>query len=840
MKKYLSLTKKALSIGLIAMSLVTTPNLTVFAEEPTPSVVDLSESTRSGGGFDPEFVPFRSSYASYLASYSSIDSRNVRKTWEKLFWEEANWNSSHPEFYDAKYAKWSDKYYSDYFFGGEQKSSKGVTYAYSTGDFEALFGNSVKNNETFLGELLGLSGYEKPSDTNNSVNTLMTKIVTTYLADPAKYPIFARKIADLTADGKYIGTSRTDVNNILANGSYNGKSFDIYVLTTLAYFYEGDGDESVLSPTQVTWLKSYQSYLFNEYVTKSSRPSSGSLPTDKRSLAATYKPIYELLVMSEAAANSTNSTHPAQEFFDYAEASTSMKAGAFLCLVNGINIPNLEDYGSIATVFAMSSGFCYGHMANDATHPCHSEVKTLCKPFKDGGKATQNDEVAYYLYINSKAVNFIRGNSSVNKEYTNPSDPDGGWLERFTLKHPAKGTEPANTYTGTVNIVEGGNVYNHASGGEVCWERGHISTSGSATAYIHLKKIDEVNASEPLSRTQKVSISISKVQAGDWNMGSMDTSHWGYTINGVDQTSSGKISRSGNITFDIHKLTWSERQNCVIYVNIYMRGESNPNPYDDGSGHPHCKGLSVTVQSSTSPTAVLEIKRSDCALKGHKYVGEPKWKSDYSGAYVDYSCSNDVKHIKNNIYLESTKVDKGEYYEYTIVSPYTFKEDGSYDTYTKRVYKTPGKSSETISFSSTNTAGTLSASAVGTNTVYPEGSKSKETWKDSSCAITMITSPDLIYPGAKTITVHHSYDRELVYLSITLYSSTGEILATNDLGDNVLRLNSLGDSELDGACLKISAKAYTRNWTYNYAWWNDIQPADAYSRISVSGMTIGY
>lgn len=162
------------------------------------------------------------------------------------------------------------------------------------------------------------------------------------------------------------------------------------------------------------------------------------------------------------------------------------------------------------------------------------------------------------------------------------------------------------------------------------------------------------------------------------------------------------------------------------------------------------------------------------------------------------------------------------------------------DIYAARVYKTPGKSSETISFSSANTVGALSASAVGTNTVYPEGSKSKETWKDSSCAIAMITHDNLIYPGAKTITIHHSYDRELVYLSITLYSSTGEILATNDLSDNVLRLNSLGDSELDGCFLKVSAKAYTQNWTYNYAWWDGIQPADAYSRISVSGMTIGY
>ena len=94
--------------------------------------------------------------------------------------------------------------------------------------------------------------------------------------------------------------------------------------------------------------------------------------------------------MSEAAANSTSSTHPAQEFFDYAEASTSMKAGAFLSLVDRISIPNLEDYGSIATVFAMSSGFCYGHMhctAKARNRPaCRTGVACQILPFEIGGQ----------------------------------------------------------------------------------------------------------------------------------------------------------------------------------------------------------------------------------------------------------------------------------------------------------------------------------------------------------------------------------------------------------------------------------------------------------------------
>ena len=858
MKKHVNFVRKALALGLVAITLATSPNLTVFAKndgEVTESTtidststdtLDMSESTKSGGGFNPEFVPFRSSYASYLASYSGVDSRNVRKIWEKVFWEENNWNSSHSEFYDSKYSKWSDKYYCNYLFKGEEKSSQGIKYSDLPGDFEGFFGNSVKCNKTFLGELFGLPGYEKPSETNNEVNTLMTNLICSYLKNPAKYPTFAKKIAELTADGTYIGTGMGTEDNELMHNDY-----DKLVLATIAYFYEGDGSEAVLSDKQVTWLKSYQPWLFTEYTTKSSRPSSGALPTDKKSFAATYKPIYELLVMSEAAANSTNSTHPAQEFFDYAEASTSMKAGAFLALVKNINnyfgadginkLDNLRKVNSLETSFVMSSGWCYGHMANDATHPCYYEIAEMCKPHAEGtkGRATENDETMYYLYKCGAANKFITGNSKVYKAYSDPNSTDGGWLQRYNLKHPIKGSEPADTYNDTADIVSGGYAYGHGGGGETCWEGAHTSADGYGTAYITLKKIDEVKSDQPLSRVQKVTISISKLRAGDWNYGSMDTSSWGYTINGVDKTSSGKISRNGD-TFDIHKLTWSERQNCVIYINIHVHGDRYANPYDDGDGKPHCRSTDVYAEASTSPTAALEIKRSDCALKGCDYVGTPKWKSDYSGAYVDYHCVNDVKHVHDNVYLESTKVDKGDYYEYTITSPYTYKKDGSEDTYTARVYKTPGKTSETISFSSANTAGILSASAVGTDVWYPEGSKSKQTWKASECAMTMGTADDLIYPGAKTITLHYSYSNELIYLSMTLYSSTGEILATNDLGDNVLRLNSLGDSELDGCYLKVSAKAKTQNWTDNYAWWNGIQPADAYSRISVSGMTIGY
>ena len=866
MKKHINFVKRALALGLVAVTLATTPNLTAFAENnngttetvstgTTSDTLDLAKSNRSGGGFDPEFIPFRSSYASYLASFSSVDSENVRKIWEKLFWEENNWDSSHPDFYDAKYSKWSDKYYCSYLFAGEEKSSKGIRYSELPGDFEGFFGNAVKNNKTFLGELLGLPGYEKPSEANTEVNELMTSLVCSYLKNPAKYPVFAKKVVELTADGSYIGKNKTDIENELASGSYNGTSFDIYLLTTLAYFYEGDGDENDLSPDQVTWLKSYQEYLFNDYVTKSSRPASGALPTDKKSLAATYRPIYELLVMSTDAANSTSSIHPAQEFFDYAEKNPSMNAGAFLNLVNDVKkqeINGLNDVKSIATLFTMTNGFCAGHMENDSSHPCAN--KANCKFSNQGGFASKNDEIAYYLHITSAAMDFVKGNSTVYTAYTNPSDKDGGWLEKFNGKHPDKANPKPPTYVDTADIVTSGNHDGNRDKDCKSWEGKHLNSYVSGPLYINIGMIDEVHPEQPASRVQKVTFSSWVASGGNFN-----NSSWSYTINGVDASSSGKISRSGN-TFDIHKLSLEERKTAIIKVNLSASQSYYINPYGWGDGHAHEDCGDVQAKVRTSPTAVLDIKYAKCNETLHMWqtsLNNVKFDTVNNTATVRYDCANDLKHTVPNVVENIVSKEYEDYIEYTFTSSYAYKlkqdkTTGEWEfyrdaqgnlvpeSYTTRVYKTPGKSTDYIPFGSTNTAGTLSDYNIGTEVIYPAGSKSKETYKASDTVVTMITSPDLIYPGAKSITLNYSYTEELTYLSMILYSSTGEIIATNDLGNNKIYLTGLGDSMLDGCCLKVSVKAHTQNWTYNYAWIGGAKPTDAYSKVSITGMTVEY
>ncbi|WP_458457967.1 hypothetical protein [Pseudobutyrivibrio sp.] len=315
--------------------------------------------------------------------------------------------------------------------------------------------------------------------------------------------------------------------------------------------------------------------------------------------------------MSAEAANSTNSTHPAQEFFDYAEKEPLMSAGSFLNLVNGVNIEGLEEIKSIATLFTMTHGFCAGHMENDSTHPCDN--KNNCKLYNHGGLASKKDEMAYYLHITSETMNFVRGNSTVYTAYTNPSNIEGGWLEKFNNKHPDINNPTPPTYTDTADIVTGGNHDGNYDSGCEKWEGRTISSSVSGPLYINIGKIDEVHPDQPLSRVQKITFSSWCAAGGNFSNGG-----WSYTINGVDASSSGKIGRNGN-TFDIHKLSLEERQTAVIKVNLSANQSYYLNPLGFGDGHNHEACGSVQAKVRTSPTAILDIKYAKCNTDFHMW-----------------------------------------------------------------------------------------------------------------------------------------------------------------------------------------------------------------------------
>ena len=85
-----------------AMSLSCFTPMTVHAE----TTAELNPVSTATSFYDPNYVPFRSHYGSYLATFSCAKGDVVKKIWERLFYEELTENGD--------YKKWSDKYYDNY------------------------------------------------------------------------------------------------------------------------------------------------------------------------------------------------------------------------------------------------------------------------------------------------------------------------------------------------------------------------------------------------------------------------------------------------------------------------------------------------------------------------------------------------------------------------------------------------------------------------------------------------------------------------------------------------------------------------------------------------------
>ncbi|WP_028241958.1 hypothetical protein [Pseudobutyrivibrio ruminis] len=776
---------------------------------------------------DENYIPFRPYYSSFLATYSSANSANVKKVWEKLFYEEMNWDAKHGDFYDSNYSSWAEKYYSDYIgLGGAVHSSKSMQITLSEGDFDAFFGNSLKRNPEFLGELLGLDNYQKPSEDNSEANQLMTNIMCQYLLSPEKYPYVAKAIVDLTKEGLYIGDKKSSDNNILKNQSYNNKSFDLYVLNAIAYYYEGDGDETYLSNKQLEWLESYKEYLFKDYISKSKTYN------DKLSLAGTYPSLYDLIARSTYAADSTHPVHGAQEFFDYVVASKS-GAGAWVNLIKGVHIEGLNEFDTLEDIFAFSDGYCFGHESALCV------TKQDCLSTEQQGKATHVDEIAYLLNKQPKVVELIKKNPTVMDAYSNQTTM-GGWLERFNIHHDKSGQ--ALFYSLNVNAASGGSSYSRRNS-ETGTSHYEVLTSSYGTVTLPLINIDKnSNGIDPLSRTTAITIHPSTYQTGNGWHSSVGGGIYGYSVNINGVESKTRVPLIGH-TFNISNLTWEERKAAVITVNLYSTGYGTYNGQEcyNGVCYYHIGSCYAEASTNCSSTVTLSVKREDCAINGHDWRGNVEWADDYKTATIKYSCQNDVKHIKE-ITSDVSCREEDDYFVYTIKSPLTKSLDVKNNTYSTRVSKKTGEAKETIPITAANTNGKISDYSICTSTWMPYGSLSKETYKQAFTSIQFGINKGVIKPGAKSVTIDLAANRELTNLSITIYSASGEVLAFNNpcVDARTCYLNGLTDAELIGCYASVSASAHTQNWTYNYDWKRGIQPSDAISTLSAKNIIISY
>lgn len=772
------------------------------------------------------FIPFRSYIPSYLIKNSSEKSEVIKKLWAKVFFEEANWNSEHPRFYDSNYSTWAEKYDEKNRDGGRTKylsiidetekylgdGIENNRITYSSGDFEAAFGNTIKNNPEFFGQLSGITGYE-PLGSDEAGNVLMKNIVYTYLAHPEKYPEFAKSFVELTRDKLYIGKDKTSEDNLLKDITCtiddNTNTCDIYALTTLSYLYEGDGEETYLSDYQVEWLKSYQSFLYDQYV-----------DDKEHSLANRIPSIYDLIARSEQASN--NYRGKGQEFFDYVvESGKGM--GAWINNIDSIDITGLNEIDNIITLFEIANGYCHGH---EPETKCVSP--TDCKPVGDGGKSTIADNLAYLIHTEilkgGLLKEYVSTNESVNQAY---STGDESWISKFNVRHDKTGA--AMYYTKTIYAASGGNSSKHA---------GAYSDSGFCSCDANTSATLTVSSAAFLSNAKAITVITSSSERGGIT---------GYHVysNGVDITN--LVKRTGS-TFDISKLDLDERKNATLTVNLSASAHSEYNALSYNESHtsynitPGGCGCDAVIKSQ--PYVIVSCRRSDCVLYGHDWSGKTEFSKDYQSATIKYSCTKDVSHIIEIPELATTRTEDESHVYYTVSAyPYVFKDDGvTPDTYTQTITKGTISGFEVISLNNSNTSGSLSNTGTSSGTIYADGSwsqaKNNRIYSTSSTSISFIIKSGTIKPGTKSITANVSASESLTGLSIAVYSSNGELLASNDFANsfNTCYLHRLSDSKLENCKVVITASASATNFASGQ--YSGV--SDAVARISVPSITVRY
>ncbi|WP_028234684.1 hypothetical protein [Pseudobutyrivibrio sp. MD2005] len=793
---------------------------------------------------DESFIPSRSFYPYYISIYSSCKSDLIKGMWERILFEENNFNSYNNK---GMYSSWASEYYAgadtNYISTkGASVSWQNINFSTNTGDFDIFLGNSLEANPEMLGEILGLKGYTAVSSKTGqysqaSLLDTYRKIIYNKLANPASFKGFAQSMVRLTKDGKYLN------DGALKSASYNGKSFDYWMLCTLAAFYEGDGSETYLSPTQVTWLEGYTNVLLNEYINSRANAFNGTswVPAGT-SLAGKYQPIYNLIARSSAGVNNNSKN---KEFFNYVVAS-GKGAGAWLNKHNSINIANLNNVDDIVSLFTFSDGWCGGLCASancySHTASCHS--KDNCKRL-----ATANDIIAVQLHRNSVADGFIKSNTKLLSVYGANGDTPSSWQYRHKIKH----TQLANNSNSILKAIDAANG-NVASGELEDMDGGQEWINLHSTAVIDLSKV-LANSNSPQSvtitfwytdgtnnnNTEKDYDNTTKWEASSNNVTIVNRKYLDYTGVSSEDVSEGnkyqtdfgegypamyagnenpatwyKDPEKSNFTytgyryksyeFDISNLSESELRNGWIKVTNCSQIHGTRGDEYGGTGPMHI----VTVAD----------KINDCDINGHKWIvknnSDVVWAKDYSKVSIMYTCDKKVSEKQQYVaQTTSKKSADGKYITYTAKGI-----DGK--TYTRVVNSTAGAAgvTKTINISTNNVNGTSPTDYdKSSSVVWPGGSKSTTIYTQSTSRINF-TIQNQIPAGTQKVQFYYYASENLRELNIEVLSN-GKIIGQGGLnkpstfdsknGIVTIPLIQTTDEDLNNCYVRISGESHTQH-----------------------------
>ncbi|MCR4830778.1 MAG: hypothetical protein K5883_04925 [Pseudobutyrivibrio sp.] len=810
---------------------------------PLPQISITAQAANSTYTLENEsFIPSRSFYPYYISIYSSCKSNLIKGIWERVLYEENNYSSYNNK---GTYGTWAQEYYTgaavNYISSnGASTSWQNINFSTNSGDFDIFLGNTLEANPEMLGEMLGLRGYTAVSSKTGqysqaSLLDTYRKVIYEKLASPEKYKSFAKSMVSLTKYGKYLS------DGALSSAAYNGKTFDYWMLCTLAYFYEGDGSETYLSQKQVAWLENYAPTLVNEYVGSGATSFNGVnwIPSGT-SLAGKYKPIYNLIARSSAGVNNSAKN---KEFFNYV-VSSGTGAGTWLNRHNSINIARLNNFDNLTNLFAFSDGWCGGLCANVT---CHSHTATCYKLDNCKSMANSNDLICVQLHRNPTADDFLKSNQSILNVYGADANQSDTWQFRHRVKH----TNYSNSGSETKSIraaeyADGAGIrvkmIEDADGQE--WE--YVKT----TAVIDLAKV-LANSNAP----QTVSVTFfyegnpnSDFDDHDTKTGDIHTT-WLSNVDGIYSETPNEYYRDIGenppmAVFDRAIWEWVSGADSryATYSNIYNGNVNYPTLYtgpenvvdtfrnehssgtiqnqrnhkvyewNDMEGSTHASFRTYTFNISNLTKAQLEQgyiavtsaslchatsgdeycaiglfhyitiedKINDCDINGHQW--KVKNNSDVVWAN-DYSSVNITYTCDKKISERRTCTIKTTPYKSSDGKTITYRAAGLFgDNYTRVKNSSAGSSgtTKTINLSSNNVEGTSPTDSDSSDsTVWPGGAKSSTVYKQATSNI-CFRIRNQIPAGTQKLQFYYYSSENLRELNIEVLSN-GKIIGQGGL-----------------------------------------------------------
>lgn len=778
--------------------------LSTVASISMTSIISFAQDNSAETGI---FIPTRSYYAKYISENASLDSDLVQYIWIKLFSEETNWNSSQP-YYSPNYNSWANKYYSDYVgMDGIVHSSMNKQITYNP-DFDAYLYQTLTSNDDFI---------------INWINKC-PGVFKEYCKSPQSHPIFSKALIKLTSGSNvntnYLGHGKGASNNLFLRGASststdkhqgNGSGpnwsvsdseavgYDIDILKVLGTNYY------TLNKTQQQWVKTYYSWLINEYINNRTT-----------SLPAQYPVLLDLISVSSDAFTCSLP----QLFFDHCISNNNVKVGEFI--VNSANLyaktqslyTGVDDISSntdMSAIWDMSDGDCY------YTNSSWSGYRAVA------GQSPDNDYdwLCYQICFDnttywSKLKKLVAGNATTSKQMED-------WLMRYNAKSPSNGTggmadalsKAGQTHSSTINTATWSGC------GKRCPEP-VIASDGSIDHYRDV-------AFDCGTHTGKGSWSISKP---------LGVSKISFTIptqgTNVDSTFSCRIYDAATRTTvyvapETRKDKVIELQSKYIWSStLVIEGMTY---YRDGNqGHVGSGSCAGTHTGSTTINFTY-ANVSACVSNNHNY-GWTYGFYDANGNKI-----NDNDHTTTPAYCMASGVcaSCGHRTEYKD-SQLKVTTNGNSKIYTASfshasvtnigakshtVYKDNKTVSATM-FSPTSNANYLSASSNLTN--FGRTNSITKTYTGDGNSVQLETSTDgtvalksgAIGKGAKSITVsavgHDNIYRLVNPISGELNNSRQELIAKSGASTCTWDLSDYSDEELDGVYVIVEMYSRDENW----------------------------